>query len=138
MIRDLSNKEKLINEFMESCRWWLSVGKPWSSVFREGRAICESLDYFLGQGGRTVYIMDDYERHWMDVKAVKGVLNEQFMRSGLDRVYPFNHPIMTDSGWKEQDDHYLLEIRNGTVWDNEGRVDFVMNFKPLEEPKNEQ
>lgn len=138
MIRNLSNKEKLINEFMESCRWWLSVGKPRSSVFSEDRAICESLDFFLGQGGRPVYIMDDYERRWRDVKAVKGVLKEQFTSRGLDNIYPFNEEARRGDELESSDDSYYREIDTATVWDNEGRVAFVMNFKPLEEPKNEQ
>lgn len=137
MIRDLSNKEKLINEFMESCRLWLSAGKPQSDVFRENRAICESLDYFLGWGGRPVFAMYDYDRCWLAVKAVKDVLKKQFMRLGLDKIYPFNHPILTGSGLKEPDDHYCLELHTGTVWDNEGRVAFVMNFKPLKETGDE-
>lgn len=137
MIRDLSNKEKLINEFMESCRWWLSVGKPQSSVFRENRAICESLDFFLGWEERPVFIMDDCERRWMEVKAVKDVLKNQFTSRGLSKAYPFNHPTMTGGGWKEPDDHYFLELHTGTIWDNEDRAAFVMNFKPLKETNDE-
>ncbi|WP_284161724.1 hypothetical protein [Burkholderia pseudomallei] len=129
MIRDLRNKEKLINEFMESCRWWLSVGKPWSSVFSEGRAICESLDYFLGQGGRPVHMMDDYERRWMEIKVVRGVLKEQFTSRGLDNIYPFNEDAIRGGA----DDSFCRELDTATVWENEGRVNFVMNFKPLAE-----
>lgn len=137
MIRDLSNKEKEINDFMKACREWLVAGKPQSSVFREDAAICESLDYFLGQGGRPVYIMDDYERRWRDVKAVKGVLKEQFTSRGLDNVYPFNEEVIRGGELESSDDSYYREIDTETVWDNEDRVAFVMNFKPLEETNNE-
>lgn len=137
MIRNLSNKEKEINDFMKACREWLEAGKPQSSVFRDDRAICESLDFFLGHGGRQVYILEDYSRRWMDVKAVKDVLKEQFTSLGLDKIYPFNGEAIRGDELESSDDSYCREIDTATVWDNEGRVAFIMNFKPLKEKDDE-
>lgn len=133
MIHDLSNKEKLINEFMKACREWLEAGKPTSDIFREDRAICESLDFFLAERGKPVFIMEWHQSHWMGVCEVKKLLKGCFSEAGLDNVYPFNHHVITNCDGMGPDDHYCVEIHKGTVWENKGRVYFVMNFKPLVE-----
>lgn len=138
MIRDLSNAEKEINDFMKACREWLEAGKPPSRIFRKDRAICESLVFFMGSGVKPVTAMDDYEQRWMQVREVKNTLKDQFIMMGFDTVYPFNHPILSGMELVEPDDHYFIEVHNGTVWDNEDRVDFVMNFKPLKETDDEK
>lgn len=137
MIRDLSNAEKEINDFMKVCREWLEAGKPTSSIFRKNRAICESLEFFLGGGGRPVSKMEGYGRCWMNVREVKALLTQRFAELALETVYPFNHPIITGSGRRGPDDHYFLEVHTAKVWENEDRVSFVMNFKPLKEKDDE-